>query len=53
MDRYDFNTNGCVNCTFEGCQLEVEDGGYLQAGYTPQDEWGECPEEANAEISNT
>jgi len=49
MDRYDSNKNGCEDCTFAGCQIEVEDGGYLQSGYTPRDEYGKCPEESNEE----
>jgi len=47
--RYDKEPNGCMSCTFEGCKKEIEEGGYLQAGYTPQDEYGKCPEEANIE----
>jgi hypothetical protein len=45
--RYDKEPNGCISCTFEGCTREVEDGGYLQGGYTYQDEYGKCPDEAN------
>ncbi len=48
--RYDLESNGCMSCEFQGCKLEVEDGGFLQIGYTPQDEYGVCPEEANDEI---
>jgi hypothetical protein len=48
--RYDIEKDGCLSCTFEGCKIEAENGGYLQAGYTPQDEYGECPDEANSEV---
>lgn len=50
--RYDKESNGCMSCTFEGCKKEVENGGYLQSGYTPMDEYGKCPEEANLEKEN-
>ena len=51
MDRYDIEPNGCMSCMFEGCKKETEDGGYLQGGYTPQDEYGKCPEEANINLN--
>ena len=48
--RYDLEKNGCLSCNFVGCTKEVEEGGYLQAGYTYQDEYGTCPDEANLEV---
>ena len=51
-ERYDIESDGCISCTFEGCKKEVEDGGYLQGGYTYQDEYGKCPDEANKEVEN-
>ena len=50
--RYDIEPNGCLSCIFEGCKKEVEDGGYLQGGYTYQDEYGICPEPANEEVKD-
>ena len=48
VQRYDKEPNGCQSCTFHGCM--EPDGKYLECGYTPQDEWGECPTGANEEV---
>lgn len=51
-ERYDIEPNGCLSCTFWGCKKETGEGGFLQAGYTWQDEYGHCPPEANKEVED-